>query len=212
MTDTVEERNAKDRPPEPATLREAQGGASGVAQNAPPIVALGTPSRLSPLNQRRWQNFKANRRGWWSLWIFAILFVVTLFAEFVANDKPILISYKNEYYAPIFTDYPEEVFGGFLPVTNYRDPFIQDEIAANGWMIWPPIRYSYQSVNNEIRRPRRPRPRGPSPRRSAARATARASMIPTAPSATGTGSAPTIRRATSSPASSTVSASRSCSA
>jgi microcin C transport system permease protein len=153
VTDTVEERNAKDRPPEPAMLREAQGGASGVAQNAPPVVAMGRPPRLSPLNQRRWQNFKANRRGWWSLWIFAILFVVTLFAEFVANDKPILISYKDAYYAPIFTDYPEEVFGGFLPVTNYRDPFIQDEIAANGWMVWPPIRYSYQSVNNEIPTP-----------------------------------------------------------
>ncbi|WP_061977660.1 MULTISPECIES: ABC transporter permease [unclassified Aureimonas] len=116
---------------------------------APPMETL-RPPRLSPLNQRRWQNFKGHRRGWWSLWIFLVLFVVTLGAEFVANDRPVLISYKGEYYAPIFKDYPEEVFGGFLPVTNYRDPFIQEEIAANGWMVWPPIRYSYASVNNEI--------------------------------------------------------------
>ncbi|KQT85637.1 peptide ABC transporter permease [Aurantimonas sp. Leaf443] len=108
---------------------------------------------LSPLNRRRWESFKANGRGFWSLWIFLALFVVTGLAEFVANDKPILVSYKGDYYAPVLVDYPEEVFGGFLPVTNYRDPFVQDEIAANGWAIWPPIRYSYQSVNNEIPTP-----------------------------------------------------------
>ncbi|WP_062017108.1 ABC transporter permease [Aureimonas sp. AU4] len=119
---------------------------------APPaLVTKG--ARLSPLNQRRWRNFKAHRRGWWSLWIFLALFVVTLGAEFVANDRPILVSYKGEYYTPVFRDYPEEVFGGFLPVTDYRDPFIQNEIAANGWALWPPIRYSYNSVNNEIPSP-----------------------------------------------------------
>ncbi|WP_062227388.1 ABC transporter permease [Aureimonas frigidaquae] len=116
-------------------------------------MAAAPRQRLSPLNARRWQNFKANRRGYWSLWFFLALFLVTLFAEFVANDKPILIEYKGEYYAPIFQDYPEEVFGGFLPVTNYRDPFIQDEIGQNGWMIWPPVRYSYRTVNNEVPTP-----------------------------------------------------------
>ncbi|KQT44646.1 peptide ABC transporter permease [Aureimonas sp. Leaf454] len=110
-------------------------------------------SRLSPINQRRLQNFKANRRGLWSFWIFLVLFVVTMFAEVVANDRPLIVSYKGEYYAPLFVDYPEEVFGGFLPVTNYRDPFVQEEITANGWMIWPPIRYSYRTVNNEIPTP-----------------------------------------------------------
>jgi len=105
---------------------------------------------LSPLNQRRWQNFKANRRGYWSLWIFMVLFVLSLFAEFIANDKPIIASYNGEILYPVLVDYPEEKFGGFLAVTDYRDPFIQDEINANGWMIWPPIRYSYYSVNNEI--------------------------------------------------------------
>lgn len=106
--------------------------------------------RLSPLNQRRWQNFKANRRGYWSLWIFAILFGLSLFAEFIANDKPIIASYNGELLFPVIVDYPEEKFGGFLAVTDYRDPFIQEEIEENGWMIWPPIRYSYRTVNNDI--------------------------------------------------------------
>ncbi|WP_173934575.1 ABC transporter permease [Chelativorans sp. Marseille-P2723] len=105
---------------------------------------------LSPINQRRWQNFKSNRRGYWSLWIFLILFVLTLFAEFIANDKPIVASYKGEILFPVLVHYPEEKFGGFLAITDYRDPFIQEEIEANGWMIWPPVRYSYRTVNSEI--------------------------------------------------------------
>jgi microcin C transport system permease protein len=105
---------------------------------------------LSPLNQRRWQNFKANRRGYWSLWIFLVLFVLSLFAEFIANDRPILASYKGELLFPVVVDYPEEKFGGFYALTDYRDPFISDEIEANGWMLWPPIRYSYRTVNNDI--------------------------------------------------------------
>ncbi|MDD7909700.1 ABC transporter permease [Pseudovibrio exalbescens] len=105
---------------------------------------------LSPINKRRLENFKKNKRGYWSFWIFAVLFVLTLFAEFLANDKPILVSYKGELLAPIFVEYPEEKFGGFLAVTDYRDPFIQEEIEANGWMLWPLIRYSYRTVNNDI--------------------------------------------------------------
>ena len=105
---------------------------------------------LSPLNQRRWKNFKANRRGYWSLWIFLVLFVLSLFAEFIANDKPIIASYRGEILFPVLVDYPEEKFGGFLAVTDYRDPFIQEEINTNGWMVWPPIRYSYRTVNNDI--------------------------------------------------------------
>jgi len=106
--------------------------------------------RLSPLNQRRWQNFKANRRGYWSLWIFLLLFVLSLFSEFIANDKPVLVSYKGEILFPTLIDYPEEKFGGFYAVTDYRDPVISDEIEANGWLIWPPVRYSYRTVNNDI--------------------------------------------------------------
>ena len=105
---------------------------------------------LSPLNQRRWQNFKANRRGYWSLWIFLVLFVLSLGSEFIANDKPILAYYKGGLLAPVLIDYPEEKFGGFLAITDYRDPIIAEEIDANGWMIWPPVRYSYRTVNNEI--------------------------------------------------------------
>jgi microcin C transport system permease protein len=105
---------------------------------------------LSPLNQRRWQNFKANRRGYWSLWIFLVLFVLSLLAEFIANDRPILASYKGEILFPVLVDYPEEKFGGFYAVTDYRDPVISEEIEANGWLIWPPIRYSYRTVNNDI--------------------------------------------------------------
>ncbi|RVB00024.1 ABC transporter permease, partial [Mesorhizobium sp. M7A.F.Ca.CA.004.05.1.1] len=105
---------------------------------------------LSPLNKRRLQNFRANRRGYWSLWIFLVLFVLSLFSEFIANDKPIIASYKGEILFPVLVAYPEEKFGGFYAVTDYRDPVIQDEINANGWMIWPPVRYSYQTVNNAI--------------------------------------------------------------
>ncbi|RVD17663.1 ABC transporter permease, partial [Mesorhizobium sp. M4B.F.Ca.ET.017.02.2.1] len=94
--------------------------------------------------------FKSNRRGFWSLWIFLILFVLSLFSEFIANDKPIIASYKGEILFPVLVAYPEEKFGGFYAVTDYRDPVIQDEINANGWMIWPPVRYSYQTVNNAI--------------------------------------------------------------
>lgn len=110
-------------------------------------------SRFSPINQRRWQNFRANGRGYWCLWIFMVLFVVTLFAEFIANDKPLLVSYQGELLTPVFVDYPEEKFGGFLPVTDYRDPFVLEEIEANGWIVWAPIRYSYRTVNNEIPTP-----------------------------------------------------------
>ena len=105
---------------------------------------------LSPLNQRRWQNFKANRRGLWSLWIFLALFVLTLGSEFIANDRPLIAYYKGELLFPVVVAYPEEKFGGFLAVTDYRDPVISEEIEANGWLVWPPIRYSYRSVNNDI--------------------------------------------------------------
>jgi ABC-type dipeptide/oligopeptide/nickel transport system permease subunit len=105
-------------------------------------------SRLSPINQRRLETFKRNRRGYWSLWLFLVLFVVTLFAELIANDRPILASYKGELLVPVLVNYPESKFGGFLAVTAYRDPFIAEEIEANGWMLWPPIRYSYRTVDD----------------------------------------------------------------
>ncbi|HYH43994.1 MAG TPA: hypothetical protein VD867_18650, partial [Burkholderiales bacterium] len=72
------------------------------------------PLTMSPINRRRWQNFKKNRRGFWSLWIFLVLFGLSLFAEFISNDRPIVISYKGEILLPIFNNYPESKFGGFL--------------------------------------------------------------------------------------------------
>ncbi|NTF30617.1 ABC transporter permease [Rhizobium skierniewicense] len=120
---------------------------------ATPAVTDAPPQKrpfFSPTSVRRWQNFKANRRGYWSFWIFLLIFGLSLFAEFLANDKPIIASYKGEILVPVMVDYPEEKFGGFLAQTDYKSSFIQDEINANGWMIWPPIRYSYQTVNSNI--------------------------------------------------------------
>ncbi|QMV01429.1 ABC transporter permease subunit [Devosia sp. D6-9] len=105
---------------------------------------------LSPLNQRRIANFRRNRRGVWSLWIFLFLFFVTLFAEVIANDRPIIAFYKGELLVPALVDYPESKFGGFLAVTNFRDQVNQDEINANGWMLWPPIRFSYTTVDDTL--------------------------------------------------------------
>jgi microcin C transport system permease protein len=116
---------------------------------APPLPREGF-IRLSPLNRRRFQNFKANRRGYWSFWIFTILFILSLFAEFIANDRPIVASYKGEILFPIFVEYPEENFGGFLATTDYRDPVIAKEINENGWMIWPPIHFSYDTHNLDL--------------------------------------------------------------
>ena len=114
--------------------------------------------KFSPLNERRWGNFKANRRGWWSLCIFLGLLVLSLPAEFLANDKPILVRYQGAFHYPVLVDYPESVFGGFLAQTDYRDPVIAETIAAGGWMIWPPIRYGNQTIN---RNPPTPAPSAP---------------------------------------------------
>lgn len=108
--------------------------------------------QLTPLNQRRWQNFKNNKRGLWSLRILLVLFVVTGMAEFVANDRPLVASYKGEILFPVLKDYPESKFGGFLAETQYRDPAIQNEINEHGWMIWPLIRYGHDTVNKDYPR------------------------------------------------------------
>jgi len=105
---------------------------------------------LSPINRRRLANFRRNRRGYWALWIFLVLFALTLFAELLANDRPLLASYKGELLVPVLVDYPESKFGGFLAITAYRDPFIQDEINANGWMLWPPVRFAYGTVDDAL--------------------------------------------------------------
>ncbi len=126
--------------------------AQAKAPLAPPVHDRGW-LRLTPVNRRRLDNFRRNRRGYLSFWIFVALFGLSLFAEFLVNDKPIIASYKGEILYPVLVDYPEEKFGGFLAVTDYRDPFIQKEIHAHGWMIWPPIRYSYSTHNLELPTP-----------------------------------------------------------
>ncbi len=107
---------------------------------------------ISPINARRWSNFKANRRGFWSLWIFLSIFVVTLFAEFIANDKPYLVTFDGGIYSPVFVAYPETAFGGeFETEADYRDPFVQNLIREKGGAIyWPPIRYSYNTINLKL--------------------------------------------------------------
>lgn len=106
---------------------------------------------LSSLNRRRWQNFRAHRRGYWSLWIFLALFTVSLFSEFIANDRPLLVSFKHTLYVPVLKEYPETVFGGTLASnTDYRDPYVAELINANGWMLWPPIRYHYDTINYNL--------------------------------------------------------------
>ncbi|HEY1735013.1 MAG TPA: ABC transporter permease [Methylovirgula sp.] len=106
--------------------------------------------RVTPLNRRRLANFRNNKRGFWSLWIFLVVFVLSLFAEFIANDKPILVYYKGETLFPIFHDYPESKFGGFLATTDYRDPADAQEINAHGYMIWPPIHFSYNTIERAL--------------------------------------------------------------
>ena len=107
--------------------------------------------RITPLTRRRLYNFRANRRGFWSLWIFLALFAVTLPAEFIANDKPLLVRYDGAYFFPIIEPYPETTFGGDLPTeTDYRDPFVKELIEEKGWMVWPLIRYSYATINYDL--------------------------------------------------------------
>jgi microcin C transport system permease protein len=102
---------------------------------------------LSPLNRRRLAAFRANRRGYWALWVFLALFIVSLFADFIANDRPLLIRYDGHFYIPVLADYPETVFGGdFETATDYKDPYVAGLIQAKGWLIWPPIPYSFDTA------------------------------------------------------------------
>ena len=107
------------------------------------------------LNRRRWRNFKKNRRGYYSLVLFSILFVLSLFAETFCNDKPFLAQYQGSYYFPIIKSYPETVFGGdFETETDYRDPYILDKLTTDGNKVYFPLNpYSYNSINLELNQP-----------------------------------------------------------
>ena len=103
---------------------------------------------LSPLARRRIAIFRASRRGYWSLWIFLALFGLSLCAEVIANDRPLVVRYDGRWYFPVLVSYPETAFGGVLPTAAvYRDPEVRRLIEAKGWMVWPPIRYSYDTIN-----------------------------------------------------------------
>jgi microcin C transport system permease protein len=110
---------------------------------------------VSPLNRRRWLSFKANRRGYVAFWLFMVLFVISLFAEFIANDKPFYVSFDGKSYFPAVVTYPETAFGGdFETAADYRDPYLQKLIAEKGgYMLWPPIRYSYNTHNLDLPTP-----------------------------------------------------------
>lgn len=102
---------------------------------------------MNPLNRRRLAAFTSSRRGMVSLVVFGLLFFLSLFAELLANDKPILIRYDGAFYSPLLKDYPETTFGGEFPTNAvYTDQELQKSIEEKGWILWPPIPYSYDTV------------------------------------------------------------------
>ncbi len=114
------------------------------------------PMTLSPLNRRRLANFRANRRGWVSLWLFAALFLVTLFAEFIANDRPLVVHVDGRWLVPVLADYAEsDVMEDGLPTdADWHDPaFLEDIAGRGGWMVWPLIPYSYRTVVRDLGQP-----------------------------------------------------------
>jgi microcin C transport system permease protein len=109
---------------------------------------------LSPLNRRRWRNFRANRRGYWSAIVFGLLFLVTLFAELIANDRPMLVHYDGGWYMPVFQAYPETTFGGeFATEADYTDPEVKRLIGEKGWLLWPVVPFRYDTVVKGLDQP-----------------------------------------------------------
>ncbi len=109
---------------------------------------------LGEIGKRRIRTFKANRRGYWSLWIFSVLFIATLFAEFLTNDEPLLLRYEGAFYFPVFQAYPETTFGGFLETeADYSDPEVQELIEEKGWILWPLVPYSFDTICYDLPTP-----------------------------------------------------------
>lgn len=109
---------------------------------------------MTPLMRRRWMLFKQNKRAFWALWVFLFIFVASLFAEVIANDKPLIVKYKGNFYFPILTAYTDTFFGGDLPTeADYKDPFTVAQINQNGWMIMPPVAFSYDTIQYELTEP-----------------------------------------------------------
>ena len=110
--------------------------------------------KLSKLNKRRLDNFKNNKRGYYSFWIFTFLFIVSLFADFIANEKPLLVKYESNFYYPVFTYYSETTFGGdFETEADYNDPYVKNLINEKGWMVMPIIPYSYKTIIRDLESP-----------------------------------------------------------
>ena len=110
--------------------------------------------RITPLTRRRLHNFRANKRGFYSLWMLGVLFFISFFAEFIANDRPLLVRFDGELLFPTFIEYPETRFGGdFETPTAYRDPFVIDLIEEKGWIVWPIIPFSFQTINYDLPEP-----------------------------------------------------------
>lgn len=111
-------------------------------------------SRLSPVNQMRWARFRHNRRGYWSLWIFLVLFILSLFAELVANDRPLVAHLDGRWYFPVVKTYSESDFGGpFASAADYQDPWLRQRLDDHGWAIWPPVHFSGSSIHFASRQP-----------------------------------------------------------
>ena len=124
------------------------------ARYAAPTADSFLGRKITPLTRRRLDSFRRNRRGFWSLWIFLAVFLVTLFAEFIANDRPILVRFNGAWYFPVFADYSETTFGGEFPTAaDYRDPAVKKLIVAKGWMLWPLIPFSYGTINYDLPSP-----------------------------------------------------------
>jgi microcin C transport system permease protein len=146
------------RPPatgEPSTPPEVPVIAPGGAVVVAPLNRRFT---LSPLNRRRWQNFKGHPRGYWSFWLFLVLFILSLLAELIANDQPLLVKYDGHFYFPVIFSYTEGDFGVTDELkeaaADYREPYLKQKIAEkHGFMIWPPIRYSYGTHNLDLPTP-----------------------------------------------------------
>jgi len=130
----------------------AEGIVTAAGLIGQPLAAAGDTflgRKITPLTRRRLENFRGNRRGFWSLWIFLVLFVVTLFAELIANDRPLLIRYDGAFYSPMIRNYPETIFGGYFPTeADYRDPAVIQLITAKGWIVWPLIPFRYDTITS----------------------------------------------------------------
>jgi microcin C transport system permease protein len=142
--------------------RAASPGLTPDIEPTGPLAAAAPPGgyALSPINARRWRNFKANRRGYWSLWIFLVLFLISLFAEFIANDKPIFIRVDGKSYFPVFVTYPDTDFGDvFGTAADYLDPHLQQYLDEHhAFVVWAPIPFSYSTI---VSRPPSPFPSKP---------------------------------------------------